>query len=105
MMHTIEAAVMAGMSLQKFDSRRTAVILTPHAMRGKVNASDLRVPSTAMARTLGAAGADLVAWAQRGNVVGVVWKKGDKVRYTEGAPSELLSAAVIARMRTEKWTS
>lgn len=104
MTQTIEAAVMAGMSLGKFDGRRTAVILTPQNLRDKVSASDLRVPSTSIARTVGAAGAELVAWAQRGNVVGVVWRKGDKVRYTEGAARELLSAPVIAVMRAEKWT-
>jgi hypothetical protein len=32
--------------LGKFDGRRTAVILTPQNLRGKVSAEDLRVPST-----------------------------------------------------------
>jgi len=99
----IEAAVWAGMSLAKFDSRRSAVVLTPHNMRGHVKASALRVPETGFAKTVGAAGADLVAWAQRGKVVGVVWRKGEKVRYNEGAPSELLPASVIAVMRSEGW--
>jgi hypothetical protein len=103
MQSVIEAAVWAGMSLAKFDSRRSAVVLTPDNLRGHVKRSDLRVPENHLSKSVGADGAELVAWAQRGKVVGVVWRKGEKVRYNEGAPKELLPAAVIAVMTREGW--
>jgi len=99
----IGEAVAAGMLLGRLDPQRNAILLTPDNMRGRVRPSDLLVPKSELAVRMGAAGAELVAWLERGRAVGVVWTRGGKVRYLEGRPSEVLSPEVIRVMKKEGW--
>jgi hypothetical protein len=99
-----EYATMAGMMLGRLDPKRTSVVCTTDNMRGKLHAARLRVPSTELSKSVGAAGAQLVAWIVRDRVAGVVWMKApDKVRYTEGRPVDLLPEDVRRVMRAEGW--
>jgi hypothetical protein len=99
-----EHSAMAGMMLGRFDPKRTSIVCTTDNMRGKVPAAHLRVPSTDLSKSVGAAGAQLVAWIARDRVAGVVWMKSpDKVRYTEGRPEDLLPEDVRRVMRAEGW--
>ena len=95
---------MAGMMLGRLDPKRTSIVCTVDNMRGKVAPKELRVPASELSRSVGAAGAQLVAWIVRDRVAGVVWFKApDHVRYTEGKPAELLSQDVRRVMRAEGW--
>ena len=97
-----EHAAMAGMMLGRFDPKRTSIVCTTDNMRGKVRAAHLRVPSTELSKSVGAAGAQLVAWVVRGRVAGVVWMKSpDKVWLPERSKST--SARTFAmRARTPR---
>lgn len=95
---------MAGMMLARFDPKRNAIVCTRDNMRGKVHDRDLRVPRSELSTSVGAAGAELVAWIIRGRVAGVVWAKApDRVRYTEGRPVDLLPEDVRRVMHAEGW--
>ena len=104
-----EQAAMAGMMLGRFDPKRSSIVCTTDNMRGKVRAAVLRVASSKLSMSVGAAGAQLVAWIIQGRVAGVVWAKapsrghGHVVRYTEGRPEDLLPQDVLRVMHSEGW--
>ena len=98
-----EQAAMAGMMLARLDPKRKAILCAPDNMRGKTRPEHLRVPSSELAKSAGAVGADLVVWLIRHGIAGVVWAKGDVVRYTEGRPADLLHADVRKVMHDEGW--
>jgi len=103
-MRLAEHAVAAGMMLGRLDRGRDAIVCTPGNMRGKVRPDELRVPASDLARSVGAAGAQLVAWLIRGRTAGVAWYKApDQVRYLEGRPDDVLPESVRRVMHAEGW--
>jgi|GEM_PF-5465183 len=99
-----EAAARAGMLLARLDPKRNDILMTRDDMRGKVKASELRVPSSDLAKRMGAAGADLVIWLVRGAHAGVVWAKGERVRYLEGLKQQVLPESVLRAIDRTGWT-